>query len=235
MKPVFHRAKQSDPAGFTLVELLIVISIIGVLVALLMPAINSARESGRRAQCSNNLHQLAVGCLQHEAKYQYLPTGGWGPLFAGDPNRGYGVTQPGGWLFCILPFIDQNDLHDKGSGVPEGSIGDKLPTNTRNAWGQFQAQTPVALFICPTRRKVQTYPKSGVGYWNITDPAPKIGRSDYAANAGDIFGTAMPTKPTSIEGVNPGTTSGFATISSPTYDWTQQTGTIIPRLSLRAA
>ena len=59
--------------GFTLVELLIVISIIGVLVALLMPAVQSARESGRRAQCPNNLHQMALGCLALESKYRYLP------------------------------------------------------------------------------------------------------------------------------------------------------------------
>ena len=74
--------------GFTLVELLIVISIIGVLVALLMPAVNSARESGRRAQCANNLHQMALGCLALESKHQHLPGGGWGWQWAGEPDRG---------------------------------------------------------------------------------------------------------------------------------------------------
>ena len=102
--------------GFTLVELLIVISIIGILVALLMPAVNSAREAGRRAQCLNNCKQMALGCLGHEAKYGFFPTGGWGYMWAGDPDRGYNKRQPGGWHYNILPFIDQTDLHDLGAG-----------------------------------------------------------------------------------------------------------------------
>src|SRR5208337_4181505 len=117
--------------GFTLVELLIVISIIGVLIALLMPAVNSARESGRLAQCSNNLHQMAMGCLALESKHRYLPGGGWGWQWAGDPNRGFGSQQPGGWQFNILPFIDQTDLHDMGKDVDE---------NTRRTQGRLQAQ-----------------------------------------------------------------------------------------------
>ena len=167
MKPVFRRANQTTPAGFTLVELLIVISIIGVLVALLMPAINSARESGRRAQCSNNLHQMALGCLQHEAKNQYLPTGGWGALWAGEADRGFGMTQPGGWQYSILPFIDQNDLHDLDKGLSQP--GDTPKSNAaRFAAGTKIAQTVVPLFLCPSRSKVKNSADSlAQNFYNI--------------------------------------------------------------------
>jgi len=173
--------------GFTLVELLIVISIIGVLIALLMPAVNSARESGRLAQCSNNLHQMAHGCLELESAQKHLPTGGWGWQWAGDPNRGYGAQQPGGWHYNILPYIDLADLHDMGKGLPEGTVGQTNP-NTRVAQGQLQARVPVPVFICPTRRKLQVYPRAQSGtFVNITDPAPVMARSDYAANAGSNY------------------------------------------------
>ena len=99
--------------GFTLVELLVVIVVIGILVGLMMPAVNSAREAGRRATCSNNLKQLAAACQLHEAKQGFLPTGGWAgkmptttTVFAGDLDRGFDQKQPGGWHYNILPFIE---------------------------------------------------------------------------------------------------------------------------------
>ena len=215
MKPVFRRAKLTSPAGFTLVELLIVISIIGVLVALLMPAVNAARESGRRAQCSNNLHQMAAGCLQHEAKYQYLPTGGWAVLWGGEADRGFGISQPGGWQYSILPFIDQNDLHDldKGLSLP----GDTPKSNTaRFNAGTKIAQTVVPLFLCPSRSKVkasaENYPND---FFNI-NPMQNIARSDYAGNAGSGF-TTLGTGGTIPRAYPP---------SASTYDWTQTTGAI---------
>ena len=64
--------------GFTLVELLVVIAIIGILVALLLPAIQSARESARRTQCMNQLKQLVLGALTHHNTTKHFPTGGWG-------------------------------------------------------------------------------------------------------------------------------------------------------------
>ena len=150
--------------GFTLVELLIVISIIGVLVSLLMPAVNSAREAGRRAVCSNNLHQMALGCLALESKYQYLPGGGWGWQWAGEPDRGYGARQPGGWHFNILPFIDQTDLHDMGKALNNDAA--------RRGQGQLQAQTAVAVFLCPTRNgRLQVFP-GRTGMITSTSPIP---------------------------------------------------------------
>ncbi len=100
--------------GFTLVELLVVITIIGIIVALTMPAIQAAREAARVAQCKNNCKQMAMGCLSHESLYKFLPSGGWGWQWAADPDRGNADMQPGGWHYNILPFIEQSDLHDLG-------------------------------------------------------------------------------------------------------------------------
>src|SRR5687768_6477407 len=89
----------SRPRGFTLVELLVVIAIIGILVALLLPAVQAARESARRTQCKNHLKQLSLAFLTHENTYGYFPSGGWGWVWTGDPDLGSGERQPGGWAY----------------------------------------------------------------------------------------------------------------------------------------
>src|SRR5262245_41163640 len=93
--------------GFTLVELLVVVAIIGILVALLLPAIQSARESARKAQCADNIKNLTLAALNHHDVIRHFPTGGWGWSWVGDPDRGFGKDQTGGWMFNILPFIEE--------------------------------------------------------------------------------------------------------------------------------
>ena len=109
--------------GFTLVELLVVIAIIGVLVALLLPAVQAAREAARRNQCVNHLKQIGVGFLSHESAHGSFPGSGWSPWVVGDPLLGAGRNQPGGWMYQILPFIEQQAVYGmlRSRGVPQGS------------------------------------------------------------------------------------------------------------------
>ena len=103
--------------GFTLVELLVVIAIIGILIGLLLPAVQQARESGRIAACSNNVKQIGLAMKQHESAHNYFPVSGWGWGWVGDPDRGTGLAQPGGWIYNSLPYMDLQNLHDMGMGL----------------------------------------------------------------------------------------------------------------------
>lgn len=82
------------------------IAIIGVLVGLLLPAIQAAREAARRAECKNRLKQMGLAALNLEGTHKHFPTGGWGWRYAGDPDRGYSSKQPGGWYYGILAHTE---------------------------------------------------------------------------------------------------------------------------------
>ena len=170
--------------GFTLVELLVVIAIIGVLVALLLPAVQSAREAARRSQCKNHLKQMGLGFLMHENTHEILPGGGWSPWTVGDPDRGFGREQPGGWRYNILPFIEQQALYDlPGDGDPI-----KITPAQRDGATRMQA-TPVAIFNCPSRRAAAALPFVAGPSWRPknSNMPEEVVRGDYGANAGDGF------------------------------------------------
>jgi len=162
-------------AGFTLVELLVVITIIGILIALLLPAVQAAREAARQAQCCNNLKQIGLAFHQHLETHEHFPSGGWGSEWTGDPNRGYGKRQPGTWGYNILPYIEQEALHQMGVGL----TGTALNT----ALAQCM-QTPLAIYHCPSRRRAELRPTRHT-YRNAPG-VTKCAKTDYAANSGDV-------------------------------------------------
>ena len=176
---VAHRGEKRG-LRLTLVELLVVITIIGILIALLLPAVQAAREAARRLQCQNNLKQIALACLGHEQANGFLPTDGWGYCWCGDATRGFDQRQPGGWHYNILPYLEQPALHDLGSDGSGAALLQRIAT-------------PVATFNCPSRRRAVAYPF----VLTTTSPLTKFvnaglpsqpalcGRSDYAGSGGD--------------------------------------------------
>ncbi len=170
--------------AFTLVELLVVITIIGILVSLLMPAVQAAREAARRATCLNNLKQIGLAMLQHESHHGFFPTGGWGWGYVGDADRGFDYHQCGGWVNSVLPYLEQQPLYDLGQG---------LSATAKSTANAQRVQTPLTMFNCPTRRRAILYPfKAGAEHGNGNGGTPvnydnltAVARSDYAANGGD--------------------------------------------------
>ena len=137
-------------ARFTLVELLVVITIIGILIGLLLPAVQAAREAARKTQCQNNVKQLALAMLSFESANKRFPSGGWGWLWVGDPDRGMNQqNQPGGWGYQTLPYLDQTNLFQLGAGQPQAA---------KYAAAAQVIQTPLAFHNCPSRRGLSLFP-----------------------------------------------------------------------------
>ncbi len=173
--------------GFTLLELLVVVTVVGMLVALLAPAIQAAREAARRAQCKNNLKQLSLAALNHLDTQGHFPTGGWGWYWVGDPDRGFGKDQPGGWIYNLLPYCEESPgLHDLAADGKPNEIG-----RVQSVGAAQVIQSPLVIVSCPTRRRATTHPLVAnewgeLGFYNSITP-DVAGRSDYAANSGHVY------------------------------------------------
>jgi hypothetical protein len=163
--------------------LLVVIAIIGILVALLLPAIQAAREAARRSQCQNNLKQIGLGFLNHESTHKFFPSGGWGFDWVGDADRGAGKSQPGGWIYSLLPFIEEQQIHDIGKGIPADSPANLAAKRRANSQ---VLSTPIASFNCPSRRPSRAYAGWCCNAVNSDGGSVSgMARTDYAANFGD--------------------------------------------------
>ena len=162
--------------GFTLIELLVVIAIIGILVALLLPGVQAAREAARQVRCTNNLKQQSLACQLHSDTYSRLPANGWNWRWTADPNRGIGSNQSGGWLYNILPHMEEEYLYELGTSMTGNALRDAKTERIK---------TVVPTFVCPSRDG-----SGGVQYigWGLYDSSIQngdiMGRADYAGNSG---------------------------------------------------
>ncbi|HET6880339.1 MAG TPA: DUF1559 domain-containing protein [Pirellulales bacterium] len=195
---VTRAAHRCGRSAITLMEVLVVVSIIGMLMALLLPAVQASRESARRNTCENHVKQLSLAALNHEAAFGRFPSGGWGFGWVGDPDRGTGPSQPGGWAFDLLPYLERTDLARIGAGLSEPK---------KKAAVTAVLSVPLDVFNCPTRRALQVSafdPNVQPANFNIP---PGIAESDYAINAGDFI-----LKPT----YGP---KSYADADKPSYQW----------------
>jgi prepilin-type N-terminal cleavage/methylation domain-containing protein len=185
----FRRAR---PTGFTLVELLVVIAIIGVLVALLLPAVQTAREASRRSSCANNLRQLSLAMLNYESTFKTLPPGSTGGGYVAinsfqapwaDPQRSCCPWGHFSWAIIILPYVEQQGLYDQvnfsrlayaskimehnGGATAASSIIDRGPIG--DPVNQLASQSTPKTFMCPSAKFV---------------PGVRKEQKDYGMNGG---------------------------------------------------
>ncbi|MEX1039340.1 MAG: DUF1559 domain-containing protein [Pirellulaceae bacterium] len=182
---------RSNRAGFTLVELLVVIAIIGILVSLLLPAVQKAREAARRMMCTSHLKQVGLGWHNHHDTFLTLPTGGYSnaamPTYL-DGRPGAQEKQAAGWAFQILPFVEQNSIYQ---GIGQA-------TDLERA--KQAISSPVPVYFCPSRRSPEANAADGTPWCMGPDQQPfnsfvifARAQTDYAAGNDD--GTGVLARP----------------------------------------
>lgn len=171
--------------GFTLVELLVVIAVIGILISMLMPAVQQVREAARRADCLNRLRQIGLATHNFHDTYGAVPPARLFPKYDGAPPYHRGWDEPS-WFARILPFVEQQNFFDQWD-----------LSAAYTAHPSEVTSTVISTFICPTRRSVEdakagdltewqyvTLPCGCGGWMQVTVVGGATG--DYAGNHGDL-------------------------------------------------
>jgi prepilin-type N-terminal cleavage/methylation domain-containing protein/prepilin-type processing-associated H-X9-DG protein len=174
--------------GFTLVELLVVIAIIGVLVALLLPAVQAARESARRMQCASNLKQMGLACHNYNDTFGKLPSA----LMGGKTSN---VDSGYGWGVALLPFIEQKGLYDQlNATVPIGTERALQDYFSKNQAPIPGGETKLKAYACPSSQMPALVPAL-FRIWGAESSAPPsnlafvgYAKNDYKTGGGSCYG-----------------------------------------------
>ena len=179
--------RYSAHKAFTLVELLVVIAIIGILIALLLPAVQSAREAANRIQCQNNLKQMALATMNYHDTRKFLPPARFANR-PGEPEEYSCALDQPSWFVHIMPFVENTNLHQ------EFNVFDSFESASDEA-----LETTLPFYVCPSRRHpdaavsedtiVDNRAPCGCGGSRIRVPGGALG--DYAANHGDVSSGAI--------------------------------------------
>lgn len=203
--------------AFTVTELLVSIAIMALLVALLLPAVQASREMARQTECRNHLRQMGLAVQNFESANGFYPSNGWGFLWIGDPDRGAGPRQPGGWIYQLLPYMDGDALVALGRGLDPAAKSETLGAMTA---------TPQTLFKCPSRPGSQVTPRNPDLMFRNSNVPLNVAKTDYAISEGDYV-TNTPAGPMTL-----------AEGDDPNYPWTdvsRATGVSFLRSRIRAA
>jgi len=162
-------------SGYSLVELLIGISIVTALMAILLPAVQASREAARLTSCRNHIAQLSKGMIEHETFFGYFPSAGWSPDWLGMPERSNDSSQPGGWSFGVLPYIEEMGVRNTVANVPAGGMS--------AAYSKL-VNASLPTFACPSRRSSRPLPLTTTSFQGGAVTLSMATRSDYAVNSG---------------------------------------------------
>jgi len=148
-----------------------------------IPAVQAARETARLTECQNNLRQIALGAHQFHASHGHLPTNGWGFAWIGTAMKGGDRNQPGGWIFQLLPFIEQDALYQ--------TTKVQNPAEQKAALGRL-TQMAIPIMKCPTRPTASMGEQSAIFQYRNAETFSMVTRTDYAVNEGDWISNTGP-------------------------------------------